>query len=68
MRVLYVSGYSESDISDQGVIDPDLKSCKNRLPHRALVRKVRELLDAKPADLRWSAFREEEEALVNARS
>jgi hypothetical protein len=41
----------ECFISDQGVIDPDLEVLQKPFTHRALVRKVRELLDAKPARL-----------------
>ena len=45
MRVLYVSGYSESDISDQGVIDPTLEVLQKPFSRETLIRKVRELLD-----------------------
>jgi signal transduction histidine kinase/ActR/RegA family two-component response regulator len=46
MKVLYVSGYSENDISDQGVIDPDLDVLQKPFTHQSLVRKIRQLLEA----------------------
>jgi CheY-like chemotaxis protein len=45
MKVLYVSGYSENDISDQGVIDADLDVLQKPFTQQSLVRKVRALLD-----------------------
>jgi signal transduction histidine kinase/ActR/RegA family two-component response regulator len=45
MKVLYVSGYSENDISDQGVVDPDLDVLQKPFTHQSLVRKIREVLD-----------------------
>jgi FixJ family two-component response regulator len=45
MKVLYVSGYSENDISDQGVIDPDLDVLQKPFTQQSLVRKVRAILD-----------------------
>ena len=50
MKVLYVSGYSENDISDQGVVDPDLDVLQKPFTHQSLVRKIRELLDAEEAE------------------
>ncbi len=54
MRVLYVSGYSENDISDQGVIDPGIEVLQKPFTHEVLIRKVREVLqeDASPAGKR----------------
>jgi CheY-like chemotaxis protein len=45
MKVLYVSGYSENDISDQGVIDPNLDVLQKPFTQQVLMRKVCELLD-----------------------
>jgi signal transduction histidine kinase/ActR/RegA family two-component response regulator len=45
MKVLYVSGYSENDISDQGVVDPDLDVLQKPFTHHSLTRKIREVLD-----------------------
>jgi signal transduction histidine kinase/CheY-like chemotaxis protein len=46
LKVLYVSGYSDSDISDQGVLDPSLEMLQKPFPQDSLARKVREILDA----------------------
>jgi len=46
MKVLYVSGYSENDISDQGVLDAGLVVLQKPFTQQSLGRKVRELLDA----------------------
>lgn len=45
MRVLYISGYSENDISDQGVIDSTLEVLQKPFTPQLLVRRVREVLD-----------------------
>jgi len=45
MRVLYISGYSENDFSDQGVIDPNLDLLKKPFTQEVLIRKIREVLD-----------------------
>jgi signal transduction histidine kinase/ActR/RegA family two-component response regulator len=45
LKVLFVSGYSENDISDQGVIDPNLDVLQKPFTHQSLVRKIREILD-----------------------
>jgi CheY-like chemotaxis protein len=47
MKVLFVSGYSEDDISDQGVIESDLNVLQKPFTHHVLVRKVEELLQSK---------------------
>ncbi len=48
-RTLYVSGYSENEISAQGVIDPDLEFLPKPFSHQSLVRKVQAVLaDAAP--------------------
>jgi signal transduction histidine kinase/ActR/RegA family two-component response regulator len=49
MKVLFVSGYSDSDISDQGVLDPNLDMLQKPFTQESLARKVREILDATPA-------------------
>ena len=46
MKVLFVSGYSDSDISDQGVLDPGLLVLQKPFTQESLARKVREILDA----------------------
>jgi signal transduction histidine kinase/CheY-like chemotaxis protein len=46
MKVLFVSGYSDSDISDQGVLDPGLVVLEKPFTQESLARKVREILDA----------------------
>jgi signal transduction histidine kinase len=45
MKVLYVSGYSENDISDQGVVEPGLEVLQKPFTKQSLIRKVREMLD-----------------------
>ncbi len=49
MKVLYVSGYSENDISDQGVIEPDLEVLQKPFTKQILVRKVRGMLEGEIA-------------------
>jgi signal transduction histidine kinase/ActR/RegA family two-component response regulator len=44
IRTLYVSGYSENEISAQGVIDPNLEFLPKPFSHQSLVRKVQEML------------------------
>jgi DNA-binding NtrC family response regulator len=46
-KVLFVSGYSDTDISDQGVIDPDVRFLEKPFTPDILGRKVREVLDEK---------------------
>jgi two-component system cell cycle sensor histidine kinase/response regulator CckA len=46
MKVLFVSGYSGSDISDQGVLVPGLVVLQKPFTQEGLARKVREILDA----------------------
>ncbi len=45
MRALYVSGYSENDISDQGVIDRNLEVLQKPFTPQVLIQRVREYLD-----------------------
>jgi signal transduction histidine kinase len=46
MKVLFVSGYSDSDISDQGGLVPGLVVLQKPFTQEGLARKVREILDA----------------------
>ena len=48
MRILYVSGYSENDINEQGVIESGLLVLQKPFTQQSLGRKVREILDAEP--------------------
>ena len=43
-RVLYVSGYSESDMNEQGILAPDADFMEKPFTPQALTRKVREVL------------------------
>lgn len=45
MKVLFVSGYSDTDISDQGVIEPGLVVLQKPFTQESLAGKVREILD-----------------------
>jgi len=45
VKVLYVSGYSENDISDQGVLEPGLEVLQKPFSKLFLLRKVREVLE-----------------------
>jgi len=47
VRVLFISGYSENDISDQGVVEPGLAVLQKPFTKLTLVKKVREMLDGK---------------------
>jgi signal transduction histidine kinase len=46
MKVLFVSGYSENDISDQGVIEPDIKILQKPFTQQTLVRTVQAIIDS----------------------
>jgi signal transduction histidine kinase len=46
LKILYVSGYSDNDISAQGVVDPGLVVLQKPFTQQSLSRKVRELLDS----------------------
>jgi signal transduction histidine kinase/CheY-like chemotaxis protein len=48
MRVLYVSGYSDNDISDQCVVTPGLEVLQKPFLQKTLLRKVRQVLDECP--------------------
>ncbi|MDP9099141.1 MAG: ATP-binding protein [Verrucomicrobiota bacterium] len=45
IKILYVSGYSDNDISAHGVVDPGLFVLQKPFTQQSLSRKVRELLD-----------------------
>ena len=44
MKVLFVSGYSENDISDQGVIEPGLNVLQKPFTQQVLISTVQDLL------------------------
>jgi len=44
MKVLFVSGYSENDISDQGVIEPNLDVLQKPFTQQILIRKISSML------------------------
>jgi YesN/AraC family two-component response regulator len=46
IKILYVSGYSDNDISAHGVVDPGLVVLQKPFTQQSLSRKVRELLDS----------------------
>ncbi|PZR72802.1 MAG: hypothetical protein DLM73_12385 [Chthoniobacterales bacterium] len=46
MKILYVSGYSDNDISAQGVVAPGLVVLQKPFTQQSLGRKVREILDS----------------------
>ena len=45
VKVLFVSGYSESDITEQGVVETALEVLQKPFTKMALIRRVREMLD-----------------------
>ena len=45
MKVLYVSGYSESDMNEQGILSSELEFLEKPFTPQAITRKVRELLN-----------------------
>jgi signal transduction histidine kinase len=45
IKVLYVSGYSESDISEQGILASELEFLEKPFTPQGLIRKVREVLN-----------------------
>ena len=44
-HILYVSGYSESDMNEQGILAPDADFMEKPFTPQALTRKVREVLN-----------------------
>lgn len=44
MRVLYVSGYSDNDIGDHGVLDPRIELLQKPFTPQTLARKIRDVL------------------------
>ena len=44
LKVLYVSGYSEDDMSEQGVLSEDMEFLEKPFTPQAITRKVREIL------------------------
>lgn len=50
LKVLFVSGYSESDITDQGVGEAGLEVLQKPFTKMALIRRVREMLDGEKGE------------------
>jgi hypothetical protein len=48
MKVLYMSGYTDTFIAGHGVLEPGTHLLHKPFTQEILTRKVRELLDAKP--------------------
>ncbi len=44
LKVLYVSGYSEDDMNEQGVLSPDVEFLEKPFTPQAITKKVREIL------------------------
>ena len=55
MKVLYVSGYSESDMNEQGILASELEFLEKPFTPQAITRKVKELLN--PAQAAREALR-----------
>jgi len=51
LRVLYMSGYTDSAIADHGVLEPGTYLLHKPFTEEALIRKVREVLDAEAPGL-----------------
>ena len=49
LKVLYVSGYSEDDMNEQGVLSPDVEFLEKPFTPQAITRKVREILTGAPS-------------------
>ncbi len=49
-QVLFVSGYSEDDISEHGILDPHVEFLEKPFTPQALTQKVSELLAARPLE------------------
>ena len=47
MKVLYVSGYSDNDIGDQGVLDPRFELLQKPFTPQTLARKIRDVIHAR---------------------
>jgi two-component system cell cycle sensor histidine kinase/response regulator CckA len=51
LRVLYMSGYTDSAIADQGVLEPGTYLLHKPFSEETLIQKVREVLDAEAPSL-----------------
>ncbi len=49
LKVLYVSGYSEDDMNEQGVLSPDVEFLEKPFTPQAIARKVQEILTGAPS-------------------
>ncbi|MBC8443547.1 MAG: hypothetical protein H8D81_00360 [Deltaproteobacteria bacterium] len=45
MKILYMSGYTDDAIANQGVLEPGISLIKKPFSTKALVKKVREVLN-----------------------
>jgi YesN/AraC family two-component response regulator len=44
MKVLYVSGYSDNDIGDHGILNPEIELLQKPFTPQTLARKIREVI------------------------